>query len=54
MKNIDWILVVLLGLFWGASFYFVEVLLQYLSPFLIVYLRVSIASHKHWVDFLRF
>ena len=44
MKNKDWILVILLGLFWGSSFFFVEMLLKYLSPFMIVYLRVSIAS----------
>ena len=44
MKNKDWILVILLGLCWGSSFFFVEMLLKYLSPFMIVYLRVSIAS----------
>jgi len=44
MKNKDWVLVILLGLFWGSSFFFVEMLLKYLSPFMIVYLRVSIAS----------
>ena len=44
MANKDWLLVSLLGLFWGSSFFFVEVLLKYLSPFMIVYLRVSIAS----------
>jgi drug/metabolite transporter (DMT)-like permease len=44
MANKDWYLVLLLGLFWGSSFFFVEVLLEYLSPFMIVYLRVCIAS----------
>lgn len=44
MKNKDWILVILLGLCWGSSFFFVEMLLKHLSPFMIVYLRVSIAS----------
>ena len=44
MANKDWFLVLLLGLFWGSSFFFVEVLLEYLSPFMIVYLRVCIAS----------
>ena len=44
MANKDWLLVSLLGLFWGSSFFFAEVLLKYLSPFMIVYLRVSIAS----------
>ena len=44
MANKDWLLVSLLWLFWGSSFFFVEVLLKYLSPFMIVYLRVCIAS----------
>jgi drug/metabolite transporter (DMT)-like permease len=44
MANKDWLLVSLLGLFWGSSFFFVEVLLKYSSPFMIVYLRVCIAS----------
>jgi drug/metabolite transporter (DMT)-like permease len=44
MKNKDLILVILLGLCWGSSFFFVEMLLKHLSPFMIVYLRVSIAS----------
>ena len=44
MANKDWLLVSLLGLFWGSSFFFVEILLKYLSPFMIVYLRVCIAS----------
>ena len=44
MKNKDWFLVILLGFFWGSSFFFVEILLNYLSPFMIVYLRVAIAS----------
>ena len=44
MKNKDWILVILLGLCWGSSFFFVEMLLKHLSPFMIVYFRVSIAS----------
>lgn len=35
---------ILLGLCWGSSFFFVEMLLKHLSPFMIVYLRVSIAS----------
>ena len=44
MKNKDWFLVVLLGVFWGASFLFVEILLEYVTPFVVVYLRVAIAS----------
>jgi len=44
MKNKDWFLVFLLGIFWGASFLFVEILLNHVSPFVVVYLRVAIAS----------
>jgi drug/metabolite transporter (DMT)-like permease len=44
MKNKDWVLVILLGVFWGASFLFVEILLEYVTPFVVVYLRVAIAS----------
>ena len=44
MNNKNWALVLLLGFLWGASFLFVEILLYYISPFMIVYLRVSLAS----------
>ena len=42
MKNKDWALVISLGVLWGMSFVFDELLLAYLSPFMIVYLRVAI------------
>ena len=44
MNNRQWFLVFLLGAVWGSSFLFVEILLSYLSPITIVFLRVSIAS----------
>ena len=44
MNNRDWLLVISLGMLWGASFLFVEVLLDLINPFLIVYFRVSVAS----------
>ena len=44
MSNRDWFLIISLGILWGASFLFVEVLLDLINPFLIVYFRVSIAS----------
>ena len=44
MKNKDWFLVFVLGAFWGASFLFVEILLEYITPIVVVYLRVAIAS----------
>ena len=37
MSNRDWFLVISLGILWGASFLFVEVLLDLINPFLIVY-----------------
>ena len=44
MNSKNWILVLLLGFIWGSSFLFVEIVLNYISPFMIVYLRVSLAS----------
>ena len=44
ISNRSWFLIVALGIIWGSSFYFVEVLLQFLNPFMIVFLRVAIAS----------
>jgi len=44
MKNADWALVISLGILWGMSFVFVEPLLAYLSPFMIIYLRVAIGA----------
>ena len=37
-------MILLLGFLWGSSFLFVELLLEALTPFSIVYLRVLIAS----------
>ena len=44
MKTADWALVISLGILWGMSFVFVEPLLAYLSPFMIIYLRVAIGA----------
>jgi len=44
MENKNWLLVIILGILWGSSFLFVEILLNFINPFMIVYLRVSIAS----------
>lgn len=46
MKNADWALVISLGILWGMSFVFVELLLAYLSPFMIVYLKVAIGAFE--------
>ena len=44
MDNKNWFLVLILGFLWGSSFLFVEILLNFMNPFIIVYLRVTIAS----------
>ena len=44
MNNKTWSLVILLGFIWGSSFLFTEILLNYINPILIVFLRVSLAS----------
>jgi drug/metabolite transporter (DMT)-like permease len=44
MKSKDWLMIVCLGGLWGSSFFFIELLLEILSPFLIVYLRVALAA----------
>ena len=40
MDNKNWFLVLILGILWGSSFLFVEILLNFMNPFIIVYLRV--------------
>jgi drug/metabolite transporter (DMT)-like permease len=44
MSNKNWVLVITLGIIWGSSFLFVEILLNNINPWMIVFLRVSIAS----------
>ena len=44
MDNKNWFLVLILGFLWGSSFLFVEILLNFMNPFIIVYFRVAIAS----------
>ena len=44
MKPNEWGLLVILSLFWGGSFFFVEVALRDFKPFTLVFLRISIAA----------
>jgi drug/metabolite transporter (DMT)-like permease len=44
MKPIEWGMLVLLSVFWGGSFFFVEIALRDFQPFLIVFLRVTLAA----------
>lgn len=44
MTNKDWLRIVALGILWGSSFLYAEILLRYLNPLMIVFLRVSLAG----------
>lgn len=44
MTNKDWLRIVALGFLWGSSFLYAEILLQYLNPLMIVFLRVGLAG----------
>jgi drug/metabolite transporter (DMT)-like permease len=44
MKNKDWLRIVALGFLWGSSFLYAEILLRYLNPLMIVFLRVGLAG----------
>jgi len=49
MGPLEWGLLVLLSILWGASFFFAEVALAELQPFTIVFARVSLAAVALWV-----
>ena len=44
MKPNEWGMLVLLSIFWGGSFFFVEIALRSFQPFTVVFLRVTIAA----------
>ena len=44
MKLNEWGMLVLLSIFWGGSFFFVEIALRGFQPFAVVFLRVTIAA----------
>lgn len=44
MTNKDWLRIVALGFIWGSSFLYAEILLRYLNPLMIVFLRVGLAG----------
>ena len=44
MKPTEWGMLILLSIFWGASFFFVEIALRDFQPFTIVFLRVTLAA----------
>lgn len=49
MSAVEWLLLVLLALLWGASFFFVEVTLESFGPFSVVLGRVGLAAVTLWV-----
>ena len=44
MKPNQWGLLIILSLFWGGSFFFIEIALRDFQPFTLVFLRISIAA----------
>jgi drug/metabolite transporter (DMT)-like permease len=44
MKPSEWIMLVLLSVFWGGPFFFAEIALRGFQPFTIVFLRVVFAA----------
>jgi drug/metabolite transporter (DMT)-like permease len=44
MKPSEWGMLILLSIFWGGSFFFVEIALRGFQPFSLVFLRVTIAA----------
>ena len=49
MRPSDIIILVILSILWGGSFFFVEVLVDYLKPLTIVTMRVGIAAIALWI-----
>lgn len=44
MKPAEWGMLLLLSVFWGGSFFFVEIALRDFQPFTLVFLRVTLAA----------
>jgi len=44
MKPAEWGMLILLSIFWGGSFFFVEIALHDFQPFTVVFLRVTLAA----------
>ncbi len=49
MKVTDWILLLILSLLWGASFFFNAVILTDIAPFTLVFIRVSGGAVLLWL-----
>jgi drug/metabolite transporter (DMT)-like permease len=44
MRPTEWGMLILLSIFWGGSFFFVEIALRDFQPFTVVFLRVALAA----------
>lgn len=44
----EWVLLIILSVFWGGSFFFVELALTGLTPLFLVFARVAIAAAALW------
>jgi drug/metabolite transporter (DMT)-like permease len=49
MPDKDWILIVILGIGWGTSFFFNDVLLREIGPLSVSFVRVAMAAAFCWV-----
>jgi drug/metabolite transporter (DMT)-like permease len=49
MPDRDWIIIIVLGIGWGTSFFFNEVLLREMGPLSVSFARVSMAAVFCWV-----
>lgn len=49
MSGVDWLMLVVLSIFWGGSFFFIELALEGLTPLTLVFSRVALAAVILWV-----
>ena len=44
MRPTEWVMLIVLSIFWGGSFFFAEIALRDFQPFTVVFLRVALAA----------
>ena len=49
MNQSEWLLLLLLSVLWGGSFFFAGILVKTMPPFTIVFLRVGLAAHSETI-----
>ena len=52
MNLTDWLMLIALSVLWGGSFFFVGIAVKELSPFTIVFIRLSLAALTLWIVIL--